>query len=176
MSDPRIREAIPDDAAEITRCHIGGWRTAYVGIIPQEHLDALDLEERTAARRQALLEPPWPDTANWVIEHEGRVAGWACSGASRDDDLDPAAVRELYAIYIDPDLIGHGFGRALMQHALGDAVARGAASMTMWVLTGNARGQRFYRKAGFEPDPRVAEIPHGDTGAMKLRMCRRLES
>jgi len=172
--EARIRDARVEDARGITEIHVRGWQSAYRGILPQALLDALDVEERTASRREALLEPRWPDTANWVIEVAGRIVGWASSGRARNEDLDEVMCRELYAIYLDPDEIGNGHGRALMERALEDACARGCTEMTMWVLVGNERAQRFYRAAGFVPDARREPEPFRDTGASMLRMSRAL--
>jgi len=171
-----IRVAVPDDARSITEIHVRGWQRAYRGILPQAVLDALDVDERTEVRRQALVEPRTPDTTNWVIVAGGeeRIVGWASSGPARNEDLDGALCRELYAIYLDPDEIGRGYGRALMERALQDARERGCTEMTMWVLTGNERARRFYAAAGFAPDERREAEPFRDTGALMLRMCRAL--
>ena len=112
-----------------------------------------------------------PDTRNWAQEQDGVLIGWAATGDARDDDLDESS-HELYAIYLEPDAIGQGHGRALMTHCLEDVRARGHRELVMWVLRGNARAQAFYRAAGFEIDPRVVPAGFLDTGATKLRMRR----
>lgn len=49
-----VREARPGDAAAMARVQLLGWRTAYVGLVPQESLDALD-EDGRADRWRAIL-------------------------------------------------------------------------------------------------------------------------
>lgn len=170
----RIRPARLEDAEGITRCHVGGWKVHYRGILPQTYLDAIDFEERLARRTRALEGDGLPGAVNWVLEEDGEIRGWACTGPARDEDLE-AGTQELYAIYLDPARVGQGYGRALMLHCVAEATRRGVRAMTMWVLSGNARAQRFYRAAGFRPDDRVPEASFRDTGAMKLRMVRHLD-
>jgi GNAT superfamily N-acetyltransferase len=59
---------------------------------------------------------------------------------------------ELYALYVAPELIGTGAGRALMTEALARATAEGFPDLALWVLKGNAPARRFYERAGFRPD------------------------
>lgn len=179
--DPRIRAATLEDAEGITRCHVGGWKVHYRGILPDALLDAIDPAERLAARRHALGAGAWPGVRNRVLEEDGVICGWASTGPCRDEDLRApegagpgGVVLELYAIYLDPDLVGRGYGRALMTHCLAEARAAGHQEMVMWVLTGNERARRFYAAAGFRPDPRVEPAPFHDTGATKLRLRRDL--
>lgn len=190
VRDPRIRTARLADAEGINRCHVGGWKVHYRGILPDAFLDAIDPVERLAARRHALGEGAWPGVCNWVLEEEGAIRGWASTGPCRDEDLAGAdgagpedVAHELYAIYLDPDLVGHGYGRALMSHCVAEARAAGHREMVMWVLTGNERARRFYAAAGFTPDPRTPAVPFrfrsegrepADTGQTKLRLRRDL--
>lgn len=180
--DPRIRQATVADAEGINRCHVGGWKVHYRGILPDAYLDAIDEDERLEARRAMLASGARPGTRNWVLEEDGAIRGWVSAGRCRDEDLAAAddaspadVVHELYAIYLDPDLVGRGYGRALMEHCIAEARQAGHREMVMWVLTGNERARRFYAAAGFEPDERVAPEPFRDTGQTKLRLRRDLD-
>jgi len=171
--EPTIREAHVDDARAIGTLHVRSWRAAYRGILPDALLDGLSMEEWIERRRKALIEPLWEGVRNWVVEEGGRIRGWAAMGPSRDEDLARGA-QELMAIYLPPDDVGKGYGRRLMEHCIAAAIEQGSSEMTMWVLAGNERAQRFYAKAGFEADPRVSAEDFRDTGALKLRMWRTL--
>ena len=46
-SDVTIRPATLADARAIALVQVEGWRTAYVGVLPQAVLDAKDVEQRT---------------------------------------------------------------------------------------------------------------------------------
>jgi ribosomal protein S18 acetylase RimI-like enzyme len=172
-AEPTIREAVLEDAEAIGRLHVRAWQAAYKGILPQEILDGLDVEERIEQRRKALIEPLWPDVVNWVIEHGGTVRGWASTSSARDEDLGEGTL-ELLAIYLRPEDVGLGYGRRLIRHCVAQGCEQGFREMTMWVLAGNERAQRFYRAAGFAPDERVSPEEFGGTGTLKLRMRRDL--
>ena len=55
--------------------------------------------------------------------------------------------REVYTVHVDSALHGSGVAQGLL-----DTVLRPGASAELWVWSGNARAQRFYRRNGFEPD------------------------
>lgn len=41
-----IREAQQSDCTELAQVHVASWRAGYVGLIDQDHLDKLSVEER----------------------------------------------------------------------------------------------------------------------------------
>lgn len=170
---PTIRLARLDDAEAISHLQVRAWQSAYRGILPDAMLDAMDPDKNARKRRARMEDPVSPELRDWLLEEGGRLVGWAAAGPARDEDLGQD-VHELYAIYLEPDCVGRGYGRKLMQHCLDDAVERGFGEMVMWVLTGNERAQRFYAAAGFDRDARVEATPFRDTGAHKLRMVRSL--
>lgn len=174
MSDDEalVRRAIAADARAIAELQVGSWRVAYREILPAALLAGLSVADGTE-RRHSQLSEPTPGVTNWVATLDEDVVGWAASGPSREADLPPGTL-ELYALYVHPDQVGRGHGRALMQRALADARDRGAPCMTLWVLSENARARAFYGQAGFAVDPQAPEVAFDDTDALKLRMRRAL--
>jgi len=168
-----IRAALPSDAPAIGRLHVRSWQTAYRGLLPDALLDELDVAQWTERRRGHLAASAERGVANWVAEEEGAVVGWAALGPARDEDSGSDTC-ELYALYLAPEHVGRGVGRALIRHCLAEAAAQGHRGMTLWVLANNARAVRFYVAAGFARDPRVTERPFADTGAPQCRMRRDL--
>jgi ribosomal protein S18 acetylase RimI-like enzyme len=168
-----IERADYEDAEAIAGLHIRAWRSAYRGILPKEVLAGMNLKQSANRRRERMRRPSSPDLRDWLLQVDGDLVGWAATGPARDQDVGPET-HELYAIYLEPDRIGEGHGRALMDHCLRDAVERGYREMVMWVLTGNEKAQRFYEAAGFAQDERIEAIPFRDTGALKMRMVRSL--
>ncbi|WP_307864848.1 GNAT family N-acetyltransferase [Myceligenerans salitolerans] len=76
----------------------------------------------------------------------GRV-GFAQVGPARvKEDFAPVHDRELWSLYVLPELHGSGADAAL----LGAVLPSGPAQL--WVADPNPRAQAFYRKHGFEPD------------------------
>jgi GNAT superfamily N-acetyltransferase len=80
-------------------------------------------------------------------------------------------VGELYALYLLPAWWSAGVGRALMTSALdalrGDRYRR----VVLWVLADNARGRRFYERAGFTLDGGT-NILTGLGGVLEVRYAR----
>jgi len=81
----------------------------------------------------------------------GRIVGFAITGASRDPNA-PRHTGEVQAIYLDPQVIGKGIGRALFAYAVDDLRARGYTQAALWVLSTNTRARRFYEAAGWSHD------------------------
>ena len=86
-----------------------------------------------------------------VAEEDGRVVGFASSGATRDDG-EPPRTGELYTIYVLPERWGTGSGRDLMRAAVGRLRGRGFERALLWVLEDNPRARRFYERAGWAAD------------------------
>jgi ribosomal protein S18 acetylase RimI-like enzyme len=155
----QIRRAAAADARDIAELHVRSWQWAYRGQLPDEFLDRLSVEGRTSMWERQLARE---DARVWVAENDaGSIIGFAHTGASRDDDAPPGTA-ELYAIYIDPAIVGTGVGRTLIVHALEDLRARGYRETTLWVLESNQRGRRFYGSGGWRPDgASKVETPSG---------------
>jgi ribosomal protein S18 acetylase RimI-like enzyme len=80
---------------------------------------------------------------------EGLSEGWAITVAAQGPEVVGfVAVRPREAIlqelFVRPGLIGAGIGRALLEHAM-SAMPEG---FTLYTRSANARGRRFYERAG----------------------------
>ena len=87
-----------------------------------------------------------------VAELAGTVKAFVSFARCRDEDA-PEARGEIWALYAAPDAWDKGLGRGLLAHAVAALQAQGFRETSLWVLSGNARGIRFYGAAGFEPVP-----------------------
>ena len=98
-----IREPVQDDADDMGAVHVHAWLAAYRGIMPDEYLDGLSVEERATMWREGLANPPRERFARRVAEaDDGRVVGFCIVGPEGADE--EAVGGELYAINVDPDL------------------------------------------------------------------------
>jgi ribosomal protein S18 acetylase RimI-like enzyme len=147
-----LRDAKPQDAAEIALLHVAAWQTAYRGLLPDLFLDSLSVEDATARWEKRLA-----DRTGRVIvsEDSGRVAGFIIYGPSRDAHVDITQVAEVYALYVDPAMWRSGHGRALMEEVMRRVRAQGFGELEVWVLQGNDRAIRFYDALGFRCDGRT---------------------
>ena len=148
---PRDRE----DARAIAEVHVASWRHAYRGLLPDDYLDRLSVEEREKQRREHL-EDPSSEWGTLVADDAGRVVGFSTYGPSRDDDATDAT-GEVPAIYLDPDVVGTGVGRELFAETVVALRAAGFTRASLWVLEGNVRARRFYEKAGWRWDGTVSQ-------------------
>lgn len=160
-----------DDVEAVAAVRVRGWQFAYAGLMPQAHLDAMSVAE-DAARRRGML--AGGRSVNLVAEEQGGagVVGWASFGACRDEDTGPDD-GELYALYVDPERVSTGVGRALMVHVLRQAGGR-YPTLRLWVLRDNARARRFYEKAGFAPDGAEEPFDVDGTPVPEVRYVKQL--
>ncbi len=161
-----VRRAIPDDAAAIAAIHVRAWQVAYRGLLPDEVLDGVSVEQRYEMWRRALTDSR--SRTYYVAVEDGAAVGFcAVAAPSRDDDAEDG-VAEIRAIYVDPDVWRTGVGRALMDVALEDLRASGWRWVTLWVLAENQHARDFYARYGFEPDG--AEMTHEGSGEKEVRL------
>ncbi len=138
-----IRRATADDAEAIAWVPVASWRATYAGLVPDEFLAALSVEQRAARWRQAVA----PERQSYLVvaEDEGAVIGFAVGGPEREGDA--TYTGELYAIYLLAEQKGRGVGRALVKEIARELQRRGLSSMLVWVLAENP-ARKFYEALG----------------------------
>ncbi len=122
--------------------HWKAWQEAYADLLPQEFLQKTYTLER--CQDWAFR---YPQNILVALVDE-QVVGFACYGASSQEDLQEAG--ELYALYVLADYYGQGIGYQLMQAALGKM--QSYQTVVLWVLEGNTRAISFYERVGFRFD------------------------
>jgi GNAT superfamily N-acetyltransferase len=143
-----IREAVREDARAIAEVHVASWLAAYRGLMPDETLDALDVDAR-AVRWEAGLSDG--SASALVAEDDDGIYGWATVGRSRDPDAGDE-VGELYGLYLAPGHWDRGLGRELHDAAVDELRTHGFEVATLWVLDTNARARAFYERQGWRAD------------------------
>lgn len=162
MSDAiTIREATPRDADDIARVHAESTRTTYQGIMADEYLASMKVDEWTERRRKDL-EDAGDHDVTYVAEVDGQIVGWARGGPERSDDKEYAG--ELYAIYLLQTNQRKGIGRRLISTMAKHLIEEGMTSMLLWVLAENEGGRRFYEALGGQP----AREQYITTGGVQL--------
>ncbi len=155
----KIRPAALEDAPSIARVHTASWRSAYVGIVSQAYLDALD--ETQFAERWRTWITTETSASIFVVEVDDNICGFASCGPIRT----PVSVYEgeLYAIYLAPNMQRKGIGSKLFVHVTRELAARKLNHMLLWTLRDNP-STGFYERLGGEI---VAEDVH-EIGGEKL--------
>jgi GNAT superfamily N-acetyltransferase len=165
-----IRRALPDDAVGVATVHVRSWQAAYRGLLPELYLDQLDVEARRVGWAETIAEADWPRTGTLIAtEANSNVVGFAHIGPARDDEVDPASVGELAAIYLLPEVWGSGVGRRLMAAAVNVLRDAAFAEAILWVLEGNDRAQRFYEIGGWQLDGAVKDVVIAETSLTEVR-------
>jgi GNAT superfamily N-acetyltransferase len=147
VTDVLVRRAVMDDAEDIGRIHVGCWRAAYAGLVPDSLLAGLSVET-AVGRWSERLRSATPARRTLVAEMEDVVVAFAVVAASRGDEAAPGT-GELMAIYAEPRVWSQGVGGALHEAALQQLRDLGVRSATLWVLTTNERARRFYERHGW---------------------------
>lgn len=170
LSKMMVRPARIEDALRIATIHVDAWRVAYRGIVPDDYLSALSIDQRHAGWRRILA----GGESVWVAEDGHKTVGWISAAQARDADASQAT-GEIWAVYVDPDHWSQGAGHALCAAAEQNLRRQGFTDATLWVLKDKERALRFYASIGFVPDDcddRVIE--RGGKALREVRMRKQL--
>ena len=161
-----IRTARLEDARAIAEVHVASWQHAYDGLLPREFLASLSVEQRESMWSEAIANG---QPSLLVAELASQVVGFSAFGPCRDEGAGPTDL-ELWALYLSPTHWSTGIGRALWLCSREIMFARGATSISLWVVDGNARAISFYTAAGFHPE--AGSIKQFELGGTRLREAR----
>jgi GNAT superfamily N-acetyltransferase len=154
-----VRAVSDSDVPAIADFQTTCWREAYRGVVPQEYLDRVGVEDRerrwgdrlaSGTRRIALAE---------IGSDIVGVVSWGLA------DVDDAPALELMSLYVAADQRGTGLAVTLTHRAVAGSPAH------LWVFEDNPRAKRFYGKRGFRFDGHRRLDP--DTGLWEQRFVRR---
>ena len=144
-----VESASPEDAAGIAHVYVEAWRSAYAGILPDPVLVGMSPLRQARQWHHRIRQSGRPGRspeAVFVAKLEnGDIIGFGNSGYSRDQDLSYAA--EVYTLYVDPDYLDHGVGRALLTTLFSNLVLSGHKSALIWALADNPY-RHFYSAMG----------------------------
>lgn len=167
-----IRHARRSDWLDAARINVRGWQHAYRGAMSDEFLDAMVPEEWSEWRSRRYGDP-LPGVAHLVTVSAGRLVGYCDVGPARSEDV--VETGEIYAIYVEPDLIGHGHGRPLIAAARSVLATIGHDRAELWVLDSNERARRFYEADGWRHDGRTKTEDFGGSEITEVRYVRDLQ-
>jgi GNAT superfamily N-acetyltransferase len=162
-----LRPAAEDDLPAVGALHFRSRADAYA-----DFLSAAALRHGSPA----AMGEWWSERWRWERETHrltvavdgGALAGFTYLGPSEQD-----GVAELYAIHVDPSVLGTGVGRLLMVDAL-PALGRLGERAVLWVLEPNRRARRFYERGGWAADGGTRTEPIGGEPVDQLRYARRV--
>jgi len=148
MHDLVIRDARPQDAAQIAGVHVRAWQSAYRGLIADEILDAQRVADRERLWSDVLGRPVVRGLPLTRVAIGGLTLLGFCSAIAHDDDADAT----IGALYLEPAHLRGGIGSALLAAVLQTLAAEGRTDVVLWVLEGNLGAIAFYERFGFAAD------------------------
>ncbi|GAM14411.1 GNAT family N-acetyltransferase [Mesobacillus selenatarsenatis] len=148
----QIRKATKDDASGIAKVHVRSWQETYQGMVSQDYLDSLKMEDREPLWEKSLSESADTSPVFVAVNSEEEIVGFASFGKERSGNF--KADGELYAIYILKEYQRGKLGLRLLKAGLNDLLKQDYNSMLVWVLADN-ESRKFYeslhpKKAGEE--------------------------
>lgn len=161
------------DADELARVHLASWRAAYEELLPASYLDGLR-EDELAARWWRRLAAGEIDEAIRILEVDGRVGGFVTFGPLKDDASWLGYAGEIFMLYLEPALMGHGLGRVLMRRAFDELARCQCHWVVVWVLARNEGARRFYEREGLRLDGSRRWDSFGDRSVPVVRYAKAL--
>ena len=134
-----IRKALPEDAYEYTSCFISCLQTAYKGIASDAFLKNLSAEKEQRIEK-FLKNLTNPDIETYCAIFENKMIGFLA--IHKKDG-------EIWAVYLLEEFRSRGYGKELLEFAIGEFKCIGHKRITLWVFEKNNRARRFYEKNGF---------------------------
>jgi GNAT superfamily N-acetyltransferase len=144
-----VRAARTEDARGIATVHVLSWRAAYAGLVPQDVLDSLSIDDRAERWAQIIGEAD-QGSRTLVAERDGEIVGWASFGPARESDGPGSG--ELWGIYALPSAWSSGVGHTLLDAVERELAGAGHSTAYLWVLDGNERAATFYTRHGWTDD------------------------
>jgi GNAT superfamily N-acetyltransferase len=155
-----IRRAAPGDGPAVADVEVRSWRAAYPGIVPQDHLDAMDVQQRGARWSDWIAGAARPGAGLLLAEDGGGAVAFACFapvGESGEEAGGAGGPAELEAFFSVPEVWGSGVNRRLIADVHRAVAGAGYTEAVLWVLRDNPRARRFYAAHGWEADGTVTE-------------------
>ncbi|MCR5800619.1 MAG: GNAT family N-acetyltransferase [Lachnospiraceae bacterium] len=132
-----IRNAAKEDAWQIADILVEDWKIAYKGIIDDDYLDSMNVEERYQREVQRYQ-------IYRVAEDDKEILGFTWNEMTEDEDADC----EIIALYVRSAKRKSGIGRELFRDSVDTFKAAGRKKMIIWCLKENHEARRFYEKMG----------------------------
>lgn len=144
MQNIIIRNVKKEDLWSVSSIVVEGWKSAYRGIIDDEFLDSLKVEDNYNKRLK-----DYQENGFIVAEIDNEVVGFCRYTINNLFSQDVKDIDcELCAIYVKPDLKRQGIGKALFNYVIQEQKKNNNKNMILWCLKENYNSRKFYEKMG----------------------------
>ena len=140
----KIRKVEKRDLRAVSEIAVTGWQTAYRGIIDDEFLDNLSIEENYQKRLNDYTENGFV-----VAELKNEIVGFCRyrAGNYYKNEYDNVDC-EICALYVKPDCKRKGIGKRIVNYVMNEFHEKGYLQMILWCLKDNYPSRTFYEKLG----------------------------
>jgi len=144
----KVRHVKENEIGQIGRIYYESWKFGYKGIIPDDYLNSLTIDNCTPKKINL--------DKNLVVLDNGICVGVCNISSGRDKDMSDHG--EICALYLLPDYFGKGFAKPLFEAAVKELRDKGFIRQYLWVLADNIRARKFYEKNGFHNSGETRKI------------------
>jgi GNAT superfamily N-acetyltransferase len=162
----QVTTAEREDCHSLAVIHVESWRAAYTSLFPAEYLASLSVADREESWISILATSA---SRTLVAKGDGEALGFITFGRCRDEGAG-AHTGEVWPLYVAPRAWASGVGWVLWETARVLMLHQGFTEVSLWVLSGNARGLRFYESVGFQREPHSQQF--FERGGAKLAEVR----
>ena len=126
-----------NDARQIAEIIVEDWKNAYRGIIDDDFLESMSVEERYQRELQRYQ-------IYKVAAVNEKIMGLTWNEINDSDDSDC----EIIALYVKYEERKSGIGRGLFLDSVEEFKSQGKKRMIIWCLKENYEARKFYEKMG----------------------------
>ena len=135
-----IEKPKEEDSEEIAKLVISGWQTAYKGLIDEDFLNNMSIEQAKERWEQEVKD----NNKVLIYRENGKILGVI----KYDEGLQEKDKGEVYVLYVKPEEKRKQIGTKLFNTAKQELLKSGYKNMVVWCLVGNLVGENFYLKNG----------------------------
>lgn len=135
-----ILKITKESASAASHIYALSWKTAYHDIVPEKYLDELSLEHWTPFLQNSSCD-------GFVLKVAGQFVATSSISPARDESM--CRWGEIISIYVLPEQMHKGYGKALLSFVVAKLRSRGFSDIYLWVLEDNQHARKFYERSGF---------------------------
>ena len=163
-----IRRMTEDDIREVDTLYVQAWKEGYKGLLPQDYLDGLTSKIVDRSPKSYFF-----DEGSFVILDGERIAAHVHVRPAAEPKMNGWG--EIHTMYALPQFWGTGCAGELFDYAVNRLRERGFDKVYLYVLDGNERAARFYRKHGFKPTDDTIKCEVGGAVVTDIRYTNTVE-
>lgn len=139
-----IRKKERKDCFDVAHVVTVAWNETYRGIVPDEFLDNLYLNEEKRGK-SSFEKFNEKENHEYVLEVDSKIVGFINVGLS--DEKEYKNCGEIHAVYIMNGYKGYGFGKKLIETGIKELKSMNYDKMVIGCLVGNPSNE-FYKHIG----------------------------